>query len=392
MWARKDGMTPLNIDDLRQEAKRALPKALFDFVDGGALDERTLHDNRAHFANYRLLPKVMIDVAQRSQAVEVLGQRFDTPLILAPTGMTALFGAGGEIAAAKAANAMGAGFCLSTMASTTIEDVAKVRPDFWFQLYIQKDRGLTRSLVERAAAAGCRTLFVTVDLAVQGQRERDTRNGFTVPPKLTVKNAIDFLSHPRWLWRMATQGPFTFANFKGINERDFNFTTLAHYIGQQFDPSLTWKDIDWLKSIWPGKVGVKGLVRAEDARIAADHGADAVVVSNHGGRQLDNTVSTISALPAVADAVGDRLDVLIDGGIRRGSDVLTALALGAKACLIGRPFVYGLAADGEAGATKALSILKGEIDAAQALIGCPKAAEIDRSFLAETERPWPANR
>lgn len=385
-------MQAVNIEDLRRAARRKLPKAVFDFLDGGAMDEETLRANRGDFEAFRFLPKTLVDVSERSQSVQVLGQELATPLILAPTGLTGLFGPGGELAAARAARAAGAGYCVSTMATTSIEVVAKEVPGFWFQLYIQRDRGITEALVERASVAGCPLLCVTVDLAIQGQRERDLRNGFAVPPRITPANALDYLSRPAWLKRVLTGPPINFANFAHIESRRFDLTTLVHYIAEQFDPSVTWQDIDWLKSIWPGKLAIKGILSAEDARRAAEYGADAVIVSNHGGRQLDGASSSIAALPAVVEAVGERIEVLIDGGIRRGGDVVKALALGARACLIGRAFLYGLAADGEAGVGRTLEILKGEIDSVQALIGCPDLGEIDRSFLAEAQQPWPANR
>ena len=385
-------MQAVNIEDLRRAARRKLPKAVFDFLDGGAIDERTLAANREDFESLRFLPRTLVDVSARSQAVELFGQTLETPIILAPTGLTGLFGPGGEIAAARAARAAGAGYCVSTMATTSIEELAEQVPGFWFQLYIQRDRGVTKALVERAAAADCPLLCVTVDLAIQGQRERDLRNGFAVPPKLTPATALDYLSRPSWLRRIVSGAPINFANFAHIESRRFDLTTLVHYIAEQFDPSVTWADIDWLKSIWPGKLALKGVLSAEDARHAADRGIDAVIVSNHGGRQLDGASSSIAALPAIVDAVEGKIEVLIDSGIRRGGDVVKALALGARACLIGRPFLYGLAADGEAGVGRALSILKGEIDSVQALIGCPRLEALDRSFLADAGRPWPANR
>ena len=385
-------MEAVNLADLRRQAQRRLPKVIFDFVDGGAMDERTLAANSGDFAELRFRPKALVDVGDRRQTVRVLGQELSLPLVLAPTGATALFGAGGEIAAMRAANAAGAGYCVSTMATTSIEDLAAVRRGFWFQLYIQRDREVTRALVERAAAVDCPVICVTIDTVVQGRRERDLYNGFAVPPKLTPRNAWDFLTHPAWLWRMATGPRISFANFAHIESRQFDLTTIAKYIGEQFDPSLTWRDIDWLKSIWPGKVAIKGILSAADARLACEHGVDAVIVSNHGGRQLDDAVSAISALPEVVAAVGERCEVLLDGGVRRGSDVVKALALGAKACMIGRPFLYGLAAGGQAGAGRALQILRDEIDSVQALIGCPDLDRIDRAFLSLPDAPWPANR
>jgi len=385
-------MQAINIEGLRRKARRRLPRAVFDFIDGGAMDERTLAANRDDYAALRLLPRALVDVAQRRQAMRVLGQELATPLVLSPTGLTGLFGPGGEIAAARAAHGAGAGYCLSTMATTSIEDLAREQPGFWFQLYVQRDREVTRALVARAEAAGCPVLCVTVDVVVPGRRERDVRNGFTVPPRLTPGNALDFLAHPAWLWRIASGPPIGFANFAHLAERRVGLTTVAKYATDQFDPSVGWPEIEWLRSLWPGKLVIKGLLAPDDARRAADAGADGLVVSNHGGRQLDGAVSTIAALPGVVDAVGERLEVLIDGGIRRGGDVIKALALGARACLIARPFLYGLAAGGEAGVVRALEILHDEIDGMQALLGCPDLAQLDRSFLFQPGTPWPANR
>ena len=382
----------INIDDLRRRARRKLPKALFDFVDGGAMDERTLAANRDDFAALTFLPKALVGVGERRQTRSVLGQELATPLVLSPTGMTGLFGPGGEVAAAKAAQAAGAGYCVSTMASTSIEELAREIRGFWFQLYIQRDREVTKALVERAAAAGCPVLLVTIDVLVPGRRERDRRNGYTVPLKITPRNAIDVLSRPAWLWRFLTGPKLTFGNFAEIESRRFDITTVADYVGSQFDPAITWDDIAWLRSIWRGKLVIKGILRPEDARLAREQGVDGISVSNHGGRQLDSTLSAIAALPAVLDAVGDDLEVLLDGGVRRGGDVLKALALGARACLIGRPFLYGLAAGGEAGVGQALQILRDEIDNVQALLGCPDLDKLDRSYLLENGSPWPANR
>jgi L-lactate dehydrogenase (cytochrome) len=382
----------INIADLRRLAQRRLPKPVFDFIDGGAQDERTLTANTSDFSGIRFMPHQLVDVSKRRAGVRVLGQDLALPIVLAPTGLTGMFGAGGEVAAARAAAAAGAGYCLSTMATTSIETMAQTAKGFWFQLYVQRDRGVTRELVERAAAAGCPVLVLTTDTVVQGNRERDARNGFTVPLKVTPGRALDFARHPGWLWRMATGPRITFANLVKGEQSRTGFLSVAQHAATMFDQSLSWKDVDWLKSIWPGKLAIKGILGADDARRAADNGADAVLVSNHGGRQLDDVPSAIAALPRIADAVGGRMDVLIDGGIRRGSDVVKALALGAKACLIGRAFLFGLAAGGEAGVARALQIFTDEIDRTQALIGCPDLADIDRSFLLEPQTAWPANR
>jgi isopentenyl diphosphate isomerase/L-lactate dehydrogenase-like FMN-dependent dehydrogenase len=285
---------------------------------------------------------------------------------------------------------MGAGYCLSTMASTPIEKLAEAVNGFWFQLYMQRDRGITRALVERAASAGCPVLVVTTDTIVAGNRERDARNNFTLPLRPSARNVLEFAAKPGWLWQIATGPRLAFANLE--TDRKRSLLTVAQQAAGQFDQSIGWKDIDWLKSIWPGKLAIKGVLAADDARRAADHGADAVIVSNHGGRQLDDTPSPISVLPHIVEAASGRLEVLLDGGIRRGADAVKALALGAKAVLIGRAFVFGLAAGGEAGVERALQIFADEIDRTQALLGCANLAQIDRSFLLDAPGTWPANR
>jgi L-lactate dehydrogenase (cytochrome) len=288
----------------------------------------------------------------------------------------------GDIATARATAKAGVGYCLSTNSNCSIEQVAAHgRRDFWFQLYLQRDREMARTLVDRARAAGCPVLCVTVDLPIQGPRERDERNGFTVPPRLDLENALDFARHVGWLWRMATGPRITFANLEPGDGEKSKLTTVAQHIAEQFDPTVTWKEIDWLKSIWGGAMAVKGILRPDDARLAVQHGADAVIVSNHGGRQLDSASSAVSALPAIVDAVGGRAEVHIDGGIRRGSDIVKALALGARACLVGRASLYGLAANGEAGVSRAIEILMKEIDITLALLGQPEVAKLNRSAI-----------
>ncbi|KAB2912537.1 MAG: alpha-hydroxy-acid oxidizing protein [Hyphomicrobiaceae bacterium] len=382
----------VNIEDLRRMARRRLPKPVFDFVDGGGQDERTLAANCADFGSVRFMPRQLVDVSNRRMNVRVLGQDLALPIILAPTGLTGLFGPGGEIAAARAAAAVGAGYCLSTVGTTSIESLADAAKGFWFQLYVQRDRGVTRELVQRAAAVGCPVLVFTTDTVVAGNRERDVRNNFSLPMRPSLHNVLQFASRPRWLWRIATGPRIAFANLVDSRKGHSGFVSIAQHTAQQFDPSISWKDVDWLKTIWPGRIAIKGILNPDDARRAVDHGADAVIVSNHGGRQLDDVPSTISALPRIVDAVGGRMEVLLDGGIRRGSDIVKALALGAKACLIGRAFLFGLAAGGEAGVARALRIFIDEIDRVQALLGCPSIGDIDRSFVADGPPTWPANR
>jgi L-lactate dehydrogenase (cytochrome) len=375
-------MRIINIEDLRRLAKRRLPKAVFEFVDGAAHDERTLAANRRDFEQIWFAPRVLVDVGDRRQAVRVLGQQYSSPFVMGPTGLAGMLWPEGDIATARATAKAGVGYCLSTNSNCSIEQVAAHgRRDFWFQLYLQRDREMARSLVDRARAVGCPVLCVTVDLPIQGPRERDERNGFTVPPRLDLENVLDFARHVGWLWRMATGPRITFANLERDDGHQSKLTTVAQHIAEQFDPTVTWKEIDWLKSIWGGAMAVKGILRPDDARLAVQHGADAVIVSNHGGRQLDGASSAVSALPAIVDAVGGRVEVLIDGGIRRGSDIVKALALGARACLVGRASLYGLAANGEAGVSRAIEILTKEIDMTLALLGQPDVAKLNRSAI-----------
>jgi len=379
-------MVIANIEDLRKLARRRLPRALFDFVDGGAQDEVTLRANQVDFQRLALLPRVLTDVSGRDQSVTVLGQNLDQPLILAPTGMPGMLWPHGALAAARAADQAGVGFCLSTMSTSTIEEVSKaVRKPMWFQLYLMRDRGLAKSMIERAKAARCGALVLTVDLALQGQRDRDVHNGLTIPLKLRLSTLMDFALHPRWVWGFVTGPNVTVANFIGTGHGNDMFT-IAEFVNSQFDQSVTWKDIEWAKSLWGGPLALKGILNPEDARLAAEHGVDAIIVSNHGGRQLDGARSAVSALPDVVDAVDGRMEVILDGGVRRGTDVIKALALGAKACMIGRPFLYGLASMGGTGVGRALQILRNELDVGLALIGRASVRDLDRSALTWASR------
>jgi L-lactate dehydrogenase (cytochrome) len=375
-------MVIANIEDLRQLARRRLPRALFDFVDGGAQDEVTLRANQSDFQRLALLPRVLTNVSQRDLTVTVLGQKLGQPLILAPTGMPGILWPHGALAAARAADKAGVGFCLSTVSTSSIEDVSKaVRKPIWFQLYMMRDRGLAKAMIERAKAAGCAALVLTVDLALQGQRDRDVHNGLTFPLKLRASTLLEFALHPAWVWRFFTGPKLTVANFVGTGHGS-DMLTIARFVNSQFDQSVTWKDIEWAKSLWGGPLALKGIVNPEDARLAADHGVDAVIVSNHGGRQLDGARSAVSALPDIVDAVDGRTEVILDGGVRRGTDVIKALALGARACMIGRPFLYGLACMGGAGVGRALEILRNELDIGLALMGRASVRDLDRSALA----------
>ncbi len=375
-------MPVASIEDLRTVARLRLPRAIFDFIDGGAQDEVTLRRNREDFGRITLVPRVLTDVSNRDQSVTVLGRTYRSPLILAPTGLPGVLWPHGAVEAARAADEAGVGFCLSTMSTSSIEDISRIsRQPIWFQLYVMRDRELAKSMMLRAKAAGCSALVITVDLQMQGQRDRDVRNGLTIPPQFRFSNGVDFALHPRWVWRYLTGPKVTLANFVGTGKGDDMFT-IASFVNSQFDQSVTWKDIDWVRSVWDGPLALKGIIDGDDAKIAADHGVDAVIVGNHGGRQLDGVPSAIAALPDVVHAVQGRLEVILDGGVRRGTDVLKALALGARACMIGRPFLYGLATGGGAGVRKALEILRSEIDVNLALMGRAGVGDLDPSAVS----------
>lgn len=374
--------TITNIQDLRALAARRIPRAIFDYADRGSYDEVTLRANRADLAAIGLRQRVMIDVDKRSVATTILGEDVTMPLAIAPTGLTGLFHGDGEILGARAAQAFGIPFCLSTMSICSIEDVrGAVKKPFWFQLYVMRDRGFSQSLIERAKAAQCSALVLTLDLQIQGQRHRDLKNGLAVPPRLTLANALDIATKPAWAMKVLFGKRRSFGNLEGRVGGADSLTTLAQWTASQFDASLSWKDVEWVRSIWPGKLILKGVLDEEDAKIAAATGADAVVVSNHGGRQLDGARSSISALPGIVQAIGDRTEVLFDGGVQSGQDILKAVALGARSCLMGKAFLYGLAAMGEAGVTKALEIMRKELDISMALTGTGDITKVDRSSL-----------
>jgi L-lactate dehydrogenase (cytochrome) len=373
-----------NIDDLRQRARRKVPRAFFDYADSGSYQEETLRANRADLESIKLRQRVLVDVSSRSLATTILGQKVAAPLILAPVGLTGMQHGDGEILSARAANAAGIPFTLSTMSICSIEDVAEATgKPFWFQLYVIRDRGFSKDVLARALAAKCNTLVLTVDLQVLGQRHRDIKNGMTVPPEIRLKNIIDVATKPAWAWSVLTGKRKTFGNLAGHVQGMDNVNQLAKWVGEQFDPALSWKDVEWIKSIWPGKLILKGILDVDDARTAVKLGADAIVVSNHGGRQLDGAPSSISALPIVADAVGSDTEVLFDGGIRTGADIMRALALGARACMIGRAYIYGLGAGGQAGVAKAIDILEKELSVTMALTGTNRIADIGRHVLVD---------
>ena len=370
------------IEDLRDVARRKVPRAFFEYAEGGSYSEETLRANRTDLERITLRQRVMVDVAGRSTNTKILGEPASLPLALAPIGLCGMQHGDGEILACRAAQAAGIPFCLSTMSICSIEDVAAaVEKPFWFQLYVMKDRGFIRSLIERATAAECSALVLTVDLQILGQRHRDIKNGMTVPPELRIKNFIDIATKPAWAFSVLRGKRRTFGNIAGHIKGMENVNVLSQWISGQFDPSLNWKDIEWIAGLWPGKLILKGVLDVEDARIAAKSGAAALVVSNHGGRQLDGAPSSISMLPRIADALGSDIEVLFDGGIRSGQDVFRALALGAKACLSGRAYIYGLGAGGQAGVTRAIEIIRNELDVTMALTGVKNIGQIDRHTI-----------
>jgi L-lactate dehydrogenase (cytochrome) len=374
------------IEDLRDLARRRVPRAFFDYADSGSYSEGTLRANRADLEKITLRQRVLVDVSARSQETTILGEKVSAPLILAPVGLTGMQHGDGEILAAQAAEEAGIPYTLSTMSICSIEQVAAgTKKPFWFQLYVIKDRAFSKDILQRAQKAGCNTLVLTVDLQVLGQRHRDIKNGMTVPPEFRLANLIDVGRRPAWILSILRGKSKTFGNLAGHVKGMENVNSLGAWIQGQFDPALSWKDVEWIKSIWPGKLVIKGILDADDARMAVKLGADALVVSNHGGRQLDGAPSSISALRRVADAVGSDLEVMFDGGIRTGADVMRALALGAKSCMIGRAYAWGLGAGGKAGVHRAVEILKKELDVTMALTSKNTIAEIGPDVLVGYE-------
>ena len=372
----------VTVADLRERARRRLPRMVFDFVDGGAEDEGTLQENRRAFADVAFRPRVLVDVSHRPQAVRVLGQDLAMPVILGPTGLVRMVDPVGETAAAVAAERFGTVSVVSSGSSVSFADVAAaVSVPQWFQLYPWGDRATIEALIGRAGECGYRAMVVTVDVPVVGAREKDLRNGLTVPPQVNARTGWDVLSHPGWLAGLLTAPKVTFANFAGLMPDARGTSGLAAATQGLLNPGHTWADLEWMVRRWDGPVLLKGVMTAEDARRAAEIGCAGVAVSNHGGRQADCLPGALDVLGEVADAVGDRMDVLLDGGIRRGTDVVKALALGATACLTGRPWLYGLAAGGPAGVERVLAVLHDEIDRTLALIGRPGVASLDRSAV-----------
>ncbi len=371
-----------NVEDLRLMARKRVAKAVFDYVDRGSYDEATAHSNRADLDALLFRQRVGIDVEHRSTRSTMAGQDVAMPVAIAPVGLTGLNWADGEMLGARAAEKFGIPFTLSTMSICSIEDVAgAVSRPFWFQLYVFRDRGFAASLIERAKAAKCSALVMTLDLQIQGQRHMDLKNGLAVPPRLTLGTFLDVMFKPGWALNVLSGRRKSFGNLEGRIPDAKSLTTLSQWIAGQFDPTLSWKDVEWVKNLWGGKLILKGILDPDDAKIAASSGANAIVVSNHGGRQLDGAVSSIRALPEVVQAVGGRTEIWLDGGIRSGQDVLRALALGARGTMIGKAFAYGLGAMGEAGVTKVLEIMHKELDVTMALCGLRDVKDASPAIL-----------
>lgn len=370
------------IEDLRLLARRRVPRMFYDYADSGSWTESTYRANESDFGKIKLRQRVAVNIENRSTATRMVGVDVKMPVAIAPTGLTGMQHADGEILAARAAQRFGIRFTLSTMSICSIEDVAATtRHPFWFQLYVMRDRDFIERLIDRARAAGCDALVLTLDLQVLGQRHKDLKNGLSAPPKLTAANILNMMTKPRWCLGMLGTRRRQFGNIVGHVKGVTDMANLAAWTAQQFDPRLNWGDVEWIKKRWGGRLILKGIQDVEDARRAVDSGADALVVSNHGGRQLDGAVSSIEALPAIATEVGSRIEVHMDGGIRSGQDVLKAWALGARGTYIGRAFLYGLGAMGEAGVTRALEIIHRELDLTMAFCGRTRIEEVDRDIL-----------
>ena len=371
------------VEDLRVLSRRRVPTMFYDYADSGSWSESTYRANEAAFARLKFRQRVAVNLEDRSIRARMLGQDVAMPAAIAPVGLTGMQHADGEILMARAAERFGIPFTLSTMSICSIEDVAAhTRAPFWFQLYMMRDRDFMDRLIARARAARCSALILTLDLQLLAQRHKDLKNGLSTPPRLTVTNIIDMLRRPRWCLGMLGTTRRSFGNIVGHVRGVTNVSSLSAWTAEQFDPCLTWADIEWVKSRWPGKLVLKGIMDPEDARLAADSGADAVVVSNHGGRQLDGAPASIEALPRIVEAVGSRIEVWLDGGIRSGQDILRAWALGARGTLIGRAPIYGLGAMGEAGVTQCLTMLARELDLTMALCGYKRLMDVDQSILA----------
>lgn len=370
------------IEDLRVVAQCRVPRMFYDYADSGSYTEGTYRSNTADFQGIKLRQRVAVNMEGRSTRTTMIGQDVAMPVAIAPTGLTGMQHADGEILGARAAKAFGIPFTLSTMSICSIEDVAQhAGPGFWFQLYVMRDRDFIERLIDRAKAAGCSALQLTLDLQILGQRHKDIKNGLSSPPKPTLTNLINLATKPHWCLGMLGTKRRSFGNIVGHAKGVGDLSSLSSWTAEQFDPQLNWGDVEWIKKRWGGKLILKGIMDAEDARLAANSGADALIVSNHGGRQLDGAPSSIAALPAIAEAVGKDIEVWMDGGIRSGQDVLKARALGARGTLIGRSFLYGLGAYGEAGVTRALEIIQKELDITMAFCGHTDIQTVDRGIL-----------
>ncbi|MET0547249.1 MAG: alpha-hydroxy acid oxidase [Caulobacterales bacterium] len=375
----------INIADLRALAKRRLPKGVFDYVDGGADDELTLRRNVERFSAYELIPDCLVDVSKVDTKTTVMGAPIDTPIIFAPTAASRMFHVDGESAVAATAQKRGTVYCLSTLASTTMEDVAKATGGpKWLQVYVWKDRGLVREILARAKAAGFTALVLTVDMPVAGNRERDPRNRFTIPPSYNVRTIADVMAHPSWMLDVLTSKPVKPALIESVTQNVGPIGKLTEFFAQQFDQSLNWKDAEWFVKDWSGPVAIKGVMNPADAVRSIECGARGIFISNHGGRQLGAAPATIDMLPAIAEAVDKRIDIVLDGGIRRGTDVVTALALGAKAVALGRAYLWGLSAGGQTGVERAFDIVQSEFVRSLILAGCPDIRNLSPRFVRQT--------
>jgi L-lactate dehydrogenase (cytochrome) len=371
-----------SIEDLRVLAEKRVPRMFYDYADSGSWTESTYRANESDFQKIKLRQRVAVNMENRSTAVKMVGIDTKMPVAIAPTGLTGMQHADGEILAAKAAEKFGIPFTLSTMSICSIEDIAAhTKTPFWFQLYVMKDRGFIERLIDRAKAANCSALMLTLDLQILGQRHKDLKNGLSAPPKPTLANILNLMTKPRWCLGMLGTQRRSFGNIVGHAQGVGDLSSLSSWTAEQFDPRLSWADVEWIKQRWGGKLIIKGVMDLEDARLAAQSGADAVIISNHGGRQLDGAPSSIEALPSIADAVGKDIEVWMDGGIRSGQDVLKAWSLGARGTLIGRAFLYGLGAMGEAGVTKALEIIHKELDLTMAFCGHTQLRNVGRDIL-----------
>jgi L-lactate dehydrogenase (cytochrome) len=372
-----------SIDDLRTIAKRRLPRGVFDYIDGGAEDERTMAANQAAFARRTFHPRVLREVGEVDPSTTLLGKPLPFPLVLAPTGFTRIADPQGELAVARAADRAGIPYSLSTMSTRSIEEVSAVNGGRkWFQVYVWRDRGLVKDLIDRAARAGYEALIFTVDTTVLGRRERDVRSGFTLPPKIGLDTLIDGILHPGWTWAFVRAEPILFANLSGSSVEDGNTAvSLAVQVNSQFDPTLSWADVEWMRSVWDGPIVIKGIQTVADAVLAADAGVDAIALSNHGGRQLDTAPAILDLVAPCVDAVGDRIEIICDGGVRRGSDIVKAVALGARACMAGRAYLYGLGAAGELGVDHVLHLLDTDVRRVMALLGASRISDLNRELV-----------